>query len=53
MFRSCEKCRFYTRDRKNTMFMGKIRNMCRAKNDIRINKPFHSGVFCKKFEKRS
>ena len=50
MFRSCEKCKNYVRDRETMLrCMGKVRNICLAKNGVQIDYPFRSGVFCKQF----
>lgn len=53
MFRSCKKCVHYDKDRVSMLrCMGMVRNICRAKNDQRIDNPFRSGIFCKEFVMR-
>lgn len=50
MFRSCRQCLFYVKDREAAMrCMGKVVYRCTANDNARIDKPFRSGVFCKKF----
>lgn len=51
MFHSCEKCKYYVRDREAMLrCMGRVRNRCTIKNNARIDKPFRSGLFCKSFK---
>lgn len=50
MFRSCRQCLYYVKDREAAMrCMGKVVYRCTANDNARIDKPFRSGVFCKKF----